>query len=199
MSDPSHSDHPNQNAPDRPSQTNLILGISVLALALVIAFVWVPNGVESGIFEKVRRRVEIGDSFAPTLAAGLLGLGGLILILESLRRPSDSHITRQNVTYIAALCAVFALFTALLMWTGPALVALLAEDGAEYRLLRDTVPWKYAGFALGGTVLVTGLISAVERRLTLQNVLIGIAASLAMIALYDLPFDDLLLPPNGDY
>lgn len=193
MSQPAHSDSA-RKAP----RTDLILGVAFVVLSCVIAFVWVPYGVDSGIFEKVRRRVEIGDAFAPTLAAGLLALGGIMLILEARRAPSDARLTRTNLGYLLALCAVFCTVSALWMWTGPALVALTTEAG-EYRLLRDSWPWKYTGFVAGGTVLVTGLISLTERRLSFGNLLIGIAASLAMIALYDLPFDDLLLPPNGDY
>ena len=76
-------------------------------------------------------------------------------------------------------------------WEGPVLVE-------EYRLLRASAPWKWVGFVLGGTVVVTGLISAIERRLSLRALLIGIAVTVALIVLFDLPFDDLLLPPNGE-
>ena len=73
---------------------------------------------------------------------------------------------------------------------------LFADD--EYRLLRDTVPWKYVGFASGGFVIVAGASSVVEGRFSRSAALAGIVAVLLIIALYDLPFDDLLLPPNGD-
>lgn len=181
------------------TRTNLVLGAAVLIVAVLVAFVWVPLDVETGVFEKVRRRLQIGDAFAPTLAAGLLGVGGLLLIVEALGSRSALRIGRHSFQFVLMLLAGFCVFTLLAMATGPALVVLLAADGAEYRFLRDTVPWKYSGFVLGGTFLVTGLISFVERRISLQSVAIGVAATLLMILLYDLPFDDLLLPPNGDF
>lgn len=181
------------------TRTNLFLGLAVFASAMLIAFVWIPFDVESGIFEKVRRRLEIGDGFAPTLAAGLLGLGGILLVIEGLTTTSTVRIGKHSFQFVAILLLVFVIFTSVSMWTGPVLLALFGADGSEYRLLRDTPPWKYLGFVAGGTLLVTGLISFVERRIGLQSLLIGFVASLAIILLYDLPFDDLLLPPNGDY
>ncbi len=80
-------------------------------------------------------------------------------------------------------------------FAGP-LAAAFTESG--YRPLRDTIPWKYIGFIAGGTCLVAGLKALVEGRVTMRGVVIGLAACLVLIALYDLPFDDLLLPPNGD-
>ena len=176
-----------------------MLGIAVVIFAGLVAFVWIPLDVETGIFEKVRRRVQIGDAFAPTLAAGLLGLGGLLLVIDALREASVLRISKYSFQFVAILGAIFVVFSAMTMWSGPLLVALFGSDGAEYRLLRDTTPWKYFGFLLGGTFLVSALIGFVERHLSWQSVLIGLSASLAMILLYDLPFDDLLLPPNGDF
>lgn len=181
------------------TSTNLILGILMSAAALLVAFVWIPSDVETGIFEKVRRRLEIGDAFAPTLAAGLLGIGGLLLIIEELKSRTALRIARHNVPFVVGLFVLFVLFTSVMMWSGPLFVALFAEQGSEYRLLRDTAPWKYLGFMIGGTFLVCTLICFVERRFTLQALAIGIGASLALTLLYDFPFEDLLLPPNGDY
>ena len=86
----------------------------------------------------------------------------------------------------------------LMVYTGPIAVALFT-DGQEYRLLRNEVPWKYLGFALGGTCVVTGLIALVERKVSLRAAAFGVFCGAVIIAAYDLPFDDLLLPPNGDY
>ena len=83
-------------------------------------------------------------------------------------------------------------------WTGPAAVALFGPEGVGYRALRDTVPWKLIGFLCGGTVMILGPIVLVERRLRWQAVAVAVVATVAMIVIYDLPFDDLLLPPNGD-
>ena len=76
--------------------------------------------------------------------------------------------------------------------------AILRAGGEEYRILRDTVPWKYTGFVIGGILLVFSLICFVEERLSWRALLISIGAVVGIILLYDLPFDDVLLPPNGD-
>ena len=88
-----------------------------------------------------------------------------------------------------------------MLFVGPLAVlvfSLLSGAEQEYRLLRDTVPWKYLGFIAGGTLAVTTTVSLLEGRFTLRALLVGLVAVAAMIAIYDLPFDDLLLPPNGD-
>ena len=84
---------------------------------------------------------------------------------------------------------------------GPLAVMLyneIAVSDLQYRLLRDTRPWKYLGFIAGGTLLISGLISLVQGRISWKSIAIGLIAIALMIAVYDLPFDDLLLPPNGD-
>ena len=61
-----------------------------------------------------------------------------------------------------------------------------------------TVPYKYLGFIAGGLVMVIGLIALIEGRITRPGVLTAVFTILALIILYDVPFDTLLLPPNGD-
>ena len=73
----------------------------------------------------------------------------------------------------------------------------LGADLPEYRLLIDTVPYKYIGFACGGFLMVFGLISWVEGRPSRKAAMIAIGAVIALIIVYDVPFDSLLLPPNG--
>ena len=68
----------------------------------------------------------------------------------------------------------------------------------DYRPLRATPPWHYIGFLVGGTILIGGLTSLVEQRLSAHSFVIGFIATLVVALLYDLPFDDLILPPNGD-
>ncbi|MDF1726267.1 MAG: hypothetical protein P1U53_00825 [Sulfitobacter sp.] len=179
-----------------PDRGTLALGLTMLILALVIGFAWVPMDSSTGLVEKVRRQVSIGDGLAPTLAAVFIGLGGLLVAFFERRPEETPRITSGNLLFTAILLLLLALSLALMRWSGPALAGLLTEEG--YRLLRDTAPWKYLGFLTGGTVLVTGLVALVERRLTLRAILIGLATVVVLIVLYDLPFDDLLLPPNGD-
>lgn len=184
---------------------NKWLGLCALALSLLIAFVWVPLDVESGLFEKVRRNVQIGDALAPTLAAFMIGLGGVLVFLapentqcKPHQAPSDSHSLIDNFVYACSILVILAVGLSFTRYSGPVVVGLFHTDSVEYRVLRDTIPWKYIGFVLGGTFLVTALIAWTERKLRWVHVLIAFTSTLVLIALYDLPFDDLLLPPNGD-
>ena len=68
-----------------------------------------------------------------------------------------------------------------------------------YRVLRATAPWKYLGFALGGTVMTFGLIALSQHRPSWRLAALAFVATLVIALLYDLPFDNLLLPPNGDF
>jgi len=86
-------------------------------------------------------------------------------------------------------------------WTGPIIVHLLgvgADQGIGYRELRDTAPWKYLGYVTGGTVLITATITLASRVFKPRFLLIGFGMACVMAAIYDLPFEDLLRPPNGD-
>lgn len=171
------------------------LGLVCLVFALVIAALWVPLDVETGLIEKVRRRVTIGDALAPTVAAAFIGLGGLLLMLAP-GRNGDERLSGRNLRFLALLLSGLVAALLLMRWAGPLAVAVL--DAGEYRLLRDTAPWKWIGFALGGFALVAGLIVWIEGRLSLRALLVAAGAVLALIAVFDLPFEDLLLPPNGD-
>ena len=171
------------------------LGLITLIAALVILFVWIPLDVDSGIADRVRRRLVLGDALAPTVAATLLGLAGLILFLQGGEADGPS-LDWAALKWIVALFAVLTVSLAIMRWTGPLATAFLGAG--EYRLLRATFPWSYLGFVTGGTVLVFGLISLSEGRMRTARLALAVIAVLVMAAFYDLPFDDLLLPPNGD-
>lgn len=179
----------------RFDRANVLLGLLACAMALMVALIWVPLDTSTGLIEKVRRQVTIGDGLAPTLAAGFILLGGLLVLLfeptENARR-----VTPRNLLFLCTFLLIVCVAFMIMRWAGPAIGALILEDG--YRPLRDTAPWKYIGFILGGTILIAGLIGLVEGRVSLRGVVLGLLAALALIAVYDLPFDDLLLPPNGD-
>ena len=178
------------------------LGVFFVLFAALLVFLWVPLDTDTGFIEKVRRQVSIGDALAPTVAGAFLMIGGLGLLLFSARPDeTDAPVDFLALRFAGLLFATY--FVAfLVMWVvGPLAVQianLITGQDQEYRLLRDTVPWKYLGFATGGTIAVTATISMLEGRFTLRALLTGLLAVVAMIAVYDLPFDDLLLPPNGD-
>jgi hypothetical protein len=176
----------------------MVLGAVVVALALIALFAWVPNDTVSGFVEAKRGRLTIGDAMAPGLAFGLMALSGLILLLEARRADLPGVLEQRTFAFLLVALFACAISFGIMIWAGPLAVALLGDESDTYRNLRDTAPWKHIGFMLGGTALVTTLIALVEKRVTIQAVLIGLAATLALIGVFDLAFDNLLLPPNGD-
>lgn len=170
-----------------------VLGLLVLLFGSWIALYWAPVDSESGLVERLRGRFSVGDALAPTVAGVILMASGAWLAVLG---GKGGGIRLANLAYLAALCLCLLASIALMRWAGPALVE--AITGAEYRPLRDTVPWKYAGFVMGGTAMILSLIVLVERRLRWSRVLIALGVTLLLAAFYDLPFEDLLLPPNGD-
>ncbi|SDD57306.1 hypothetical protein [Ruegeria marina] len=174
---------------------NVLIGCSVIAFALITLLVWIPSDTATGIVETVRRRTVIGDAMAPSLAALFLLVGGLLLLTAERRAASQPLPSREAVVFALQIALILVVSLLLMRWTGPLAAALAGE---EYRLLRDSYPWKLAGFILGGTVMVAALLVLAEQRLSLRVLVIALAAVIVLVAIYDLPFDDLLLPPNGD-
>ncbi|MFC6637685.1 hypothetical protein GV827_19710 [Sulfitobacter sp. JBTF-M27] len=168
------------------------LALFFLGFALILIFVWIPLDTGTGLVEKVRRKFVIGDALAPTVAAVAIALGAALGLL----RPANGRaLTRANVIWCACLLGLFTVSLVLMRYAGP-LAAAWTESG--YRPLRASLPWKYIGFLLGGTVMIGGLTGLTTRRLSLKDFAIGFAATLLIALAYDLPFDDLILPPNGD-
>ena len=182
-------------------RTHAWLGLAALVAAVLVAGLWVPLDTASGLTERVRRKVEIGDAMAPVVAAAFLGLGGLLLLLPERNVPDQPRPGRDELVFLAKTACILLVSMDLLRWSGPfavALANLLTAEALEYRLLRDTVPWKYIGFALGGFVMVAGLAALCEGHLTRRAAIAAAIVVLVLAALVDLPFEDLLLPPNGD-
>ncbi len=181
------------------------LGVAavVAAFALATLLFWIPADIESGVVETFRRRTIIGDALAPTVVTvGMLAVAGLFAATELLRpRRESAPPDRQSLIFVVRVAAAIALGLALMVYTGPLTVDAIDAAGGEigsYRQLRDTFPYKYLGYLFGGTVLVGGIIAVVEQRLTRGAAAAALLATLILIVLYDLPFDDILLPPNGD-
>ena len=181
------------------------LGVAAVfaSFALLILGVWIPADVESGVVETFRRRIVIGDAMAPTVVAiGMIVTSVLLAVSTVLgRRREEAAPDRHSALFVVRLAAVIATGLILMTYTGPLVVdAINGLGGAigSYRELRDTVPYKYLGYFIGGTVLVGGSIAVVEQRMTRGAAIAGVVAAVVLAALYDLPFDDLLLPPNGD-
>ena len=174
---------------------DFLIGLGVLMAGCLILFVWIPLDVETGLIEKVRSQVTIGDALAPSLASSVLIVGGLLLIFQSFRTLGGTDLSWNSLIFLVLLLALLGLSMAVMRWAGPFAAYLL---NADYRSLRDTVPWKYIGYFLGGIIMIFGFISLMERRLRWRTLIISILAVLFLIIVYDLPFENLLLPPNGD-
>ena len=183
---------------DQAQPTDRILGAVCLLLALVLVFIWIPLDAETGLIEKARRRLVIGDGLAPTVAASLLGVSGLWLLVSGAVRRGGGAVYRHNITFLLRFALLVASCLVVMRWTGPVAVWLSGDTFDGYRLLRDTAPWKYLGYLLGGTLLIAGVVAWIERSVRWRSVVLAFGVVLALAMLYDLPFDDLLLPPNGD-
>lgn len=184
-----------------PSRSNLYIGLLCIVFAALLIFIWIPLDTDSGIVEKVRGRFAIGDALAPTIAGCFILTGGLLLLLSERNDPIQARLTRSHVFFITKFLAVTVLSLLVMRFAGPIFAEfanLFRAEPIEYRLLRATAGWKHIGFSLGGTFMVAGIIAIVERGVSRRGLLTAIFAVLAMIAVFDLPFEDLLLPPNGD-
>lgn len=187
---------------------NAVLGGACCLFALTTLLLWIPSDVASGVIEKVRRQIVIGDAMAPTVWSIGIGVLGLLLALASLLRlregvnePADGGPTWTNLRYLLLLVATIVGALLVMTHAGPWAVGIAQSMGLEaesYRNLRATRPWKYIGYLAGGFLLVFSLMSYTGHRVSLRLALIAAAAVLIMALAYDLPFKNLLLPPNGD-
>lgn len=181
------------------------LGLSAALFGAALIYI-APIDSDSGLIEKVRGRFSVGDALAPSAAGVVILVAGLWVALSALwslaraagRAPEGAArggLTLRNLAYLAALAAIFTAAFTLTRYAGP--VAALAV-GEDYRLLRDTVPWKYIGFVAGGGAMIFALISLAEGRMRARRLALAVAVAAGVALAYDLPFEDLLLPPNGD-
>ena len=184
-----------------PSKTSdLIIGVLGTAFALVFLFIWIPVDIETGMLDEWRRSIRIGDAMLPTFAAIGMLLASIGVGVQALFKQTGLPSVRAGgFPYVFVVAAIMAVSLVLIFYTGPLLVWLWFDESVTYRLMLNTAPWKYAGVLCGGTVLVFAYISFIEQRLHRRNLIVAAIATALIIMLYDLPFDTLLLPPNGDY
>lgn len=180
---------------------NRVLGVVVSVLGLAALLFWLPNDVDSGLIEKVRRRYQIGDMLGPMVALSTMLFGGVWLTLSKDRQPTGRMLAPARA--IGLFIAFITIALVLMRWTGPASVWLgeavgLIEAGTGYRPLRDTLPWKITGFLAGGTILIWTLSAVADSAWTWRRLGIAFVITLVIGAAFDLPFEDLVLPPNGD-
>lgn len=174
---------------------DVILGALALLFGCLIVFYWAPVDSDTGLAEKIRGRWSIGDALAPTVAGVVIAGAGVFIAFGGALRGAQSTLSAKNIAYLAAFLAVVVTGFQVMLYAGPVIASAIGE---EYRLLRDERPWKYIGFVLGGGGLIFGLISLAERRIALRRLALALTIAAALALVYDLPFEDLIMPPNGD-
>lgn len=171
------------------------VGLFFIIFSFVLVIVWIPFDTDTGFIEVARRQVTLGDSLAPTVAGAIIFLAGLLLLFP--RGEKSDFLNSGLIVWIFLLVLILAFWLGIMRYSGPTIAFLITDT--DYRTLRDSFPWKYVGFLLGGTGLIFNLICLVEQKLSWRSFIIALAASLAIAFVYDVPFDDLILPPNGDF
>ena len=185
----------------RGSRQEQIIGALCVLFSLFLLLVWIPSDIDSGLASEVRGRSKIGDALAPTMTAILLGIAGLAVLASSASRKSEEVIKPQNFLYIAAVSLLVLLSCGLMYVCGPLIVdvaRVFNSDLPEYRSLRGSLPWKYTGYLVGSVFMLVGFFVITGFGSWKGRILVALVAALALALAYDLPFDDLLLPPNGD-
>lgn len=174
---------------------DVILGALALLFGCFIIFYWAPFDSDTGLAEKVRGRWSIGDALAPTVAGVVIAATGAFIALGGVMRGAEATLSARNFAYLAAFLAIVIAGFLTMRHTGPLVAGAFGE---EYRLLRDERPWKYIGFVLGGGGMVFGLMALAEGRVQAKRLALALVIAAGLALMYDLPFEDLIMPPNGD-
>ena len=182
------------------------LAIFFSLASLLTLFVWIPLDIETGVIETFRRRVTIGDAMAPTIMAVAILVVSVVMGILAVFQPAENSsdvkedLDKQSFVFLARLVIVVSIGLVLMVYLGPMVVDLINALGGEigsYRNLRASYPYKLIGYVFGGFVLIFGIISVVENRFSMNGALVSIIAVVVITMLYEVPFDNLLLPPNG--
>lgn len=189
-------------------KTELVLGAIFLGLGLVVVFAWAPLDSETAMIETFRRQTTMGDAFLPTVAGALMVVCAVVHLIMNYRRADlfdteNPPIDGNDLAFLLQLSGITALSIALFYWAGPLAVALFAQgDGSEtvtYRQMRSTYPYKLIGFVMGGFSLVFFTTALIEGRVKTIRIFSSLIVVAVLIAIFDLPLDNVLLPPNGDW
>lgn len=184
------------------------LALFFASASLLTLFVWIPIDIETGVIETFRRRTTIGDAMAPTLSAAAILVISIVMGVAAVLRakriggPPEAGPDRRGYKFLLLIAVPMVLGLVLMVYTGPLVVEAINAFGGEigtYRQLKAAFPYKYLGYLVGGFVIAFGVIGVVENKATQSAAWIAALAVLALILLYDVPFDNILLPPNGDF
>lgn len=182
------------------------LGVLFVVLSTITLVIWIPNDIEGDLIETFRRQKSIGDALGPTIVAVGALIASLLMAVTSFfsraKIPSDRRTPDlQSLSYELRVAAVLTVSLVVMTYSGPLTVDAINAMGYDigsYRELRDTLPYKYIGFSVGGFMMIFGLIGVIENRLSSSAAIVALTAVIVLTVLYDVPFDNLLLPPNGD-
>ncbi len=129
----------------RASGTQINTGLVGGALLLVIAAVafWGARGATPAVW------------LFPRISAAVMGLCGLLLVEEGLRRPERVVLweTREGTRDVVAFAAAAALYALALPRLGFWLAAGLMVGGSSYALGRRRGRWGFVGWLAAGLVL----------------------------------------------
>lgn len=174
------------------------LGFGAICSALVVLLFWIPADIDTGVVDVWRRTVRIGDAMLPSFAATGMLCAGVVMLVRAFVLPAMGERRVMSLTFLVTSGLVLAIALLLMQLSGPAVVWLWFSGETPYRLLLDTAPWKYVGFVVGGSFMVFCFTSLTSHRLSWRFALLAVVSTLLIALVYDLPFDNLLLPPNGD-
>lgn len=186
-------------------RTEIWVALICLVAGVLTAILWVPFDSETPPIYDFRRQTYIGDAMLPMVAALGIAVCALVHLLLSWRRQvteADGPFDKLTAAFFLSLFAIIIAAFAVMYWAGPVALALFGPSGDEavtYRQMRSTVPWKYIGFVSGGFILVFGITSLLEGAMHWKRALSSILAIVVLIVIFDVPFDTILLPPNGDF
>ncbi|MGP6088920.1 hypothetical protein [Antarctobacter jejuensis] len=178
---------------------DIAVSLTEIGFALAALVVWVPMDVDTGVIDVWRRSVRIGDAMLPVFAAAGVLISAAAIGLRTLLCGSGDTPGVIDLRFLLWLAVVMAVSLGLMMTSGPVLAWIVSGGETPYRFLLAQAPWKYLGFLPGVTVLTYGLMALAAHRPTWRLAALAFVATLIIALLYDLPFDTLLLPPNGDF
>jgi len=145
---------------------------------------------------------------APTMVAWAILLVSIALLIDTALRSrfqnviENSIMDAQSFRFLLNMMTVIIISLLFMLYSGPLLVDfinLINGENDNYRLFKGSIPHKYFGYILGGFIMVFGSIGVVENKFSANGAWLSIIAVAVLTFLYDVPFDNLLLPPNGDY
>lgn len=180
------------------------IGVVGLLFAIIALAFWFPHDIKGKFMEVTMAGVkEPGDAFFPIILTSIIAFFSVVqLIIGALQtsygQKSFGYISTRNIGYLAILFLIISIGLALMYWMGPLFVAMLGV-AKSYRLLVDTIPYKYIGFLTGGFLITFSIITWAEGRVRKRSAVVSVLLLLILISIFDLALNNIQLPPNADF